>query len=533
MDLPHKSLFFLLFLCLLFPYQFAFSQGLFLPLSSQAVSPQEEEQIATWQNQHPQGTAQSFVRIDWEYLGQPVHNQSDFLFDTFEGTTFTIHPQNLEYRGEDDFTWSATADGASGSSLLFVKTGGSAMGSIQLGQQKIEIIQLSTDLFVLRQAPITPKDWSCPLQGPNSLNKKSLASPNPKPQLNTKDDGTVIDVMFLFTPKAIASAKVSFPNFSPDTIAQYAIAKINADMNNSVIDLKFRKVYVGITEQEETGSYNTDLNLLVGPNDGSFDEAHSLRNRYGADIVVLGVSDLDAYGAGTLNLNPPDPQRAFLVGKWNILGTQIFSHEVGHILGLVHDVYLSPGSGAYSYGHGYVDLENRFVTIMGYHDQCSVNNISCLQLDYFSAAPSSKITYGGAPIGNATTANARQAIIDIKREIARFRDSVDNPAGADPGEKKGCFIASAAFGSFLHPKLVYFRSFRDKVLMKGPLGRHLVKLYYRHSPPMAKIIQNNETLRIATRFSLLPIAFALEYPFGVSLLLIVTLAFVLRRAFEK
>lgn len=74
----------------------------------------------------------------------------------------------------------------------------------------------------------------------------------------------------------------------------------------------------------------------------------------------------------------------------------------------------------------------------------------------------------------------------------------------------GCFIATAAYGSALHPKVVLLRQFRDQYLMTTPLGRWFVKLYYRVSPPLARVIAANETLRTIVRIGLAPVVWGVE-----------------------
>jgi len=75
-----------------------------------------------------------------------------------------------------------------------------------------------------------------------------------------------------------------------------------------------------------------------------------------------------------------------------------------------------------------------------------------------------------------------------------------------PAEKKGgCFIATAAYDSPLHPYVETLRDFRDKYLMPSKLGRKLVKSYYKYSPFVANFIAKHKVLKIAVRFTLLPI----------------------------
>jgi hypothetical protein len=82
--------------------------------------------------------------------------------------------------------------------------------------------------------------------------------------------------------------------------------------------------------------------------------------------------------------------------------------------------------------------------------------------------------------------------------------------GDGDGEDKislggGCFIATAAYGSLLHPYVKILREFRDRYLMPSKFGRLLVYFYYKYSPFVANLITKHKTLRVAVRINLLPI----------------------------
>jgi hypothetical protein len=75
-----------------------------------------------------------------------------------------------------------------------------------------------------------------------------------------------------------------------------------------------------------------------------------------------------------------------------------------------------------------------------------------------------------------------------------------------------CFIATAAYGSYLDPHVQTLRHFRDDYLLTNVPGRAFVDWYYRTSPPIAKVIADHEGLRIITRALLTPVVLAVEYP---------------------
>jgi C1A family cysteine protease len=87
-------------------------------------------------------------------------------------------------------------------------------------------------------------------------------------------------------------------------------------------------------------------------------------------------------------------------------------------------------------------------------------------------------------------------------------------SGSNGGGGGGCFIATAAFGSALEPRVVTLREFRDVYLLPSHSGRAFVELYYALSPPMADIIAANESLRTGVRAVLAPVVAASETLLG-------------------
>lgn len=116
---------------------------------------------------------------------------------------------------------------------------------------------------------------------------------------------------------------------------------------------------------------------------------------------------------------------------------------------------------------------------------------------------------------------------DLGREVeSSLLYTVSEASGSEGG---GCFIATAAYGSYLHPKVRLLREFRDNWLLTNSPGKAFVSLYYRCSPPVADFIAEREWLKGSVRLLLLPLITMVEYPFGAALLLVASAAVLLRR----
>ena len=98
---------------------------------------------------------------------------------------------------------------------------------------------------------------------------------------------------------------------------------------------------------------------------------------------------------------------------------------------------------------------------------------------------------------DGTTSGTYSVITDVKEGEGGF---------------EGCFIATAAYGSYFQSNVKVLRDFRDDYLLQNELGRIFVDFYYRHSPSIASDIATSEVAKSVVRVILTPLVYMIKYP---------------------
>ena len=98
---------------------------------------------------------------------------------------------------------------------------------------------------------------------------------------------------------------------------------------------------------------------------------------------------------------------------------------------------------------------------------------------------------------------------------------------------EGCFIATAAYGSYFEDNVEVLRDFRDKYLKTNAIGRLFVDLYYEFSPPIARGISDSEMAKSAVRVVLTPIVYMIKYPALFAAMMFVLLLLAYKRYTKK
>ena len=211
-------------------------------------------------------------------------------------------------------------------------------------------------------------------------------------------DATV-DVAVVYTPAArSASGGAAAVAAEIDLM----VAETNQAYAESGVDHRLVLVERSEVSYTETGDSRVDLRRLAEPSDGHLDAVHALRDRVGADLVHLIVSEADdlcgfAYRPGAFGLTVQG------------CGGSTFAHELGHNMALWHDRYHehhnADGGVSPHPAYGYVNQRafaagapesSRWRTIMAYTSQCDDAGFRCPRLLRFS---NPRQEYEGAPLG--------------------------------------------------------------------------------------------------------------------------------------
>jgi hypothetical protein len=123
------------------------------------------------------------------------------------------------------------------------------------------------------------------------------------------------------------------------------------------------------------------------------------------------------------------------------------------------------------------------------------------------------LTYYFAAVAYDSSGNESGFSNEISYVVPAAASADSSPSGSSSGS--GCFIATAAFGSYQAPEVILLQKFRDRILLTNAPGRVFVEYYYRLSPSLAGVISQYDTLRRATRLALKPLIFSIQHRFAV------------------
>ncbi len=392
----------------------------------------EPNSFVAQEAQDPSVLRRRFVSIDdsiLEKIGgserRPVSFPRSILLNLFEGQQQEYKINKVGKTSTGALVLSGSSADSGGGSVVMAYRHGVLEGIVTQGSCIVTISYAGEGIHVIKEvnqeelpsesepSPISDETMSL------DLTPSFIAAP-------MADDGSVIDVLVVYTPTA-RDARGGASGIL--NLIDLAVEQTNTTYANSGVSQRINLVHTAEVSYTETGDLNTDLYRLYRKDDGYMDDVHSLRDEYCADNIVLIVDD-GGNSCGMsyqmwIVLTALAPYALSVVADECAVGNLSFSHELGHTMGPRHDWYVDDTTNSpYTYNHGYVNASQQWRTIMAYNTECANQGISCTRLPYWS---NPNLLYEGSPLGvpegEINAADNRKTLNNTAYVVSNFRES--------------------------------------------------------------------------------------------------------------
>jgi len=177
---------------------------------------------------------------------------------------------------------------------------------------------------------------------------------------------SVVKLLVVYTTSArVAAGGASNIEATINSMIAYA----NQAYQNSNIDLELQLVHTEELSTDETGYTFDDILNHITDSDGVWDNAHTLRSAYGADLVSVIVGNFDYCGLAWVMTTNSTSFAPLGFSAVNYTCISSLAHEIGHNMGAQHDIANSSfqGLGPYSYGYRFTgNSSTQYRTVMAY-----------------------------------------------------------------------------------------------------------------------------------------------------------------------
>jgi len=166
----------------------------------------------------------------------------------------------------------------------------------------------------------------------------------------------------------------------------------------------------------------------------------------------------------------------------------------------------SGGNVAAQIAMAYRRLQERYRTELCRKYSITPETLDSVIKGTFTPSPSpSNATPPHAP--ESDVAPGKPTELDSGTTAAATVSSSNAKKGANnTSQKKGCFIATACYGSTETPEVLMLRRFRDESLLTSAIGRWFVLIYYKVSPLIARqLVAHPKTAKMVRTWLLDPV----------------------------
>lgn len=316
--------------------------------------------------------------------GGPAQSARLIQFNLFSDRKYVARHVATEVLDDGSFVWRGDIPALAFGDITLVIRDGEVTADIRTQEGVFEVRPGKSEIHQLREIDTFkfPEPAEDTIEPDEAMDQETVIVG--EDETTAADDGTVVDVMVVYTTQSRRA--VGGPT-AMQSLIDLSFSQTNDALARSGAVYRFRNVHNAEVSYAESGSASTDINRLRDGNDGYLDEVHTLRDQYGADLVALIVDNFNACGIGQL------------VGAWSVTADQCatggmtFAHELGHNLGAHHDWYVNDAQ--YSQ-KGYINIDDRWRTVMAYGNRCSAKGFFCARAPHFS---NPSISYEGSPTG--------------------------------------------------------------------------------------------------------------------------------------
>lgn len=364
------------------------------------------------------------IAIDTAVLDDPGLIGSEVVLDLFDDTSYRAR---FYSRSDDGYgpVWKAELIGGEGGDVTLIGDRGRVSGSVRAARARYQVLATGRG-----RALVSEVDDAARL--PDRVLEPTIVRTGARRAATSRAATSRIDLMVMFT----AEAKKQEPPIAGGIkgLIRTAVADMNTDLANALVDLEVRLVKIKKVKYAKTGTSvgfaSGALRDISSNGDGHMDKAHKLRDRFGADFVALiiernsGLCGIAWVGGSRPNgLEDADEAGAFSVTTWRCLSFDTLAHEIGHNMGAQHSrldpVSDTAGSYDYSYGH---KVEGEILTVMAYN--CAS---PCLNANAFSnPAVMFEGIAAGVPVGQPDPADNARAFNNDREVMAGYRPCTRN-----------------------------------------------------------------------------------------------------------